>query len=220
MTGKSIDLTDALYEYLLATSVRESELLRRLREETAKLELGRMQIAPDQGQLMHLLAELAGARRAIEIGVFTGYSSICVASALPTDGVLIACDVSEEWTAVARRYWREAGLEARIDLRLAPALQTLDALVDAGDAGRFDFVFIDADKEGYDAYYERSLVLLRAGGLVVVDNVLWGGSVIDEEDRSEDTRAIRALNEKIRDDDRVSASMLPVGDGITLARKR
>jgi predicted O-methyltransferase YrrM len=180
----------------------------------------KLQISPEQGQLMALLVELIGAKKTFEVGTFTGYSALAVALALPPGGKIVACDISEEWTAVARRYWREAGVERKMDLRIAPALQTLDGLLKDGQAGKFDFGFIDADKPNYDGYYERGLKLLRKGGLLAIDNVLWGGSVIDKTDRDESTRCIRALNRKIRNDERVSVSMLAVGDGLTLARKR
>jgi caffeoyl-CoA O-methyltransferase len=211
---------NALFGYLLDISVRETDAQRRLREETQSMKGAIMQIGPEQAQFMGLLVELMGATRAIEVGTFTGYSALAVALALPPDGKLIACDVSEEWTAVGRRYWKEAKVDHKIDLRLAPAIETLDGLLDAGGAGRFDFMFIDADKENYDAYNERGLELLRTGGLIAIDNVLWGGAVIDKADRTKDTRAIRALNRKLRDDHRVTLSLLPVGDGLTLARKR
>lgn len=219
MRRKTIGLDDALYDYVVATTLRDDDILKRLREETAKLEWGRMQIAPEQGQFMAMLTRMIGARKAIEVGVFTGYSGLSVARALPADGRLVACDVSEEWTAIARRYWKEAGVDGRIDLRLAPAVETLDGLIAEGGAGTWDIAFIDADKSNYDAYYERCLTLLRKGGLIMIDNVLWGGSVIDETDQSEDTRAIRALNAKVGKDDRVTCVMLPVGDGLTLAMK-
>ncbi|MEQ9606575.1 MAG: class I SAM-dependent methyltransferase, partial [Kiloniellaceae bacterium] len=220
MSRRSIEMTDALYAYLLENSLRETEILRRLREETAGLPGAGMQIAPEQGQFMALLAELIGARRCLEIGTFTGYSALAVALALPPEGRLIACDVNEETTAVARRYWQEAGVAGKIDLRIAPALETLDALLAEGAAGRFDFAFIDADKSNYEAYYERCLELLRDGGLIAVDNVLWGGAVTNPAPGDSDTRAIRALNAKIASDQRVSCSMLPLGDGLTLIRKR
>ncbi|MCH8213161.1 MAG: class I SAM-dependent methyltransferase [Proteobacteria bacterium] len=220
MANRTITLSDGLYDYLLDVSLREPDVLRRLREETAKIPAAAMQIAPEQGQFMALLVELMGARKAIEVGTFTGYSSLSVALALPPGGRLVACDVNEEWTAVARRYWAEAGVADRIDLRLAPALETLDGLIAEGEAGTFDFAFIDADKAGYDAYYERILTLLRPGGLVSVDNVLWSGRVIDTAKQDSDTRAIRAFNEKIHADPRVSLSLVPIGDGLTLARKR
>jgi len=182
--------------------------------------MAQMQIGPEQGQFMALLVELMGARNALEIGTFTGYSALAVALALPEGGRLVACDISEEWTAVGRRYWEEAGVAHKIDLRLAPALETLDALLTEGRAGAFDFAFIDADKEGYDAYYERSLELVRTGGLIAFDNTLWGGKVVDPTATDVDTEAIRAINTKLAGDERVTLSLLPVGDGLTLARKR
>lgn len=220
MSVATTPLTPALHRYLLQTCVKESELLARLRQETAALPDAGMQISPEQGQFMALLVELSAARRTLEVGVFTGYSSTVVALALPPDGKLVACDVSDEWTQMARRYWQLAGVASKIDLRLGPALVTLDALLAAGEAGSFDFAFIDADKGGYDAYYERCLSLLRPGGLLAVDNALWSGRVADAADQSESTRAIRALNRKIASDPRVSASLVPIGDGLYLARKR
>jgi predicted O-methyltransferase YrrM len=220
MSRRSIVLTDALYEYLLSVSLREPELLARLRQETARQEMARMQISPEQGQFMFLLLRLIGATRCLEIGVFTGYSSLVTALALPEDGRIVACDVSEEWTAVARRYWRQAGVESKIDLRIAPALETLDRLVEAGETGRFDFAFIDADKESYLAYYERVLQLLRPGGLLAVDNVLWSGRVADPEVSDADTAALRHFNESLHRDERIDLSLVPIGDGLTLARKR
>jgi len=220
MSVATIAMTEALYGYLLKKTLREPELLARLRTETAALPNAGMQISPEQGQLMGLLIELIGARRALEVGVFTGYSSTVVALALPADGKLVACDVSTEWTDVARRYWREAGVESKIELHVQPALQTLDALLASGRAGTFDFAFIDADKTSYEAYYERCLALLRTGGLIAVDNTLWSGAVADEADQRESTCAIRALNTKITADARVTASLIPIGDGLYLARKR
>ena len=220
MSTRSISLTDALYDYMLSVSLRETELQRRLREETATNPMSRMQISPEQGQFMALLARLIGARRCIEVGVFTGYSSLAVALALPDDGSIVACDVSEEWTSVARRYWTEAGVAERIDLRLAPALETLDSLLAAGDGGGFDLAFIDADKTNYLGYYERVFDLLRPGGLVVVDNTLWSGRVADPEVADADTVALRHFNERLHRDDRVDLSLLPVGDGLTLARRK
>lgn len=220
MTNKSIRMDDALHDYLLRVSLREPPLWAQLREETARQPMARMQIAPEQGQFMSLLTRLLGVRRALEVGVFTGYSSLCLAAAMPEDGRLLACDTSEEWTAIARRYWQAAGLEARIELRLAPALDTMDALLAQGQAGTFDLVFIDADKENYDGYYERALALLRVGGVVLIDNVLWSGQVADAAVQDDDTRAIRALNAKIHADQRVEISLLPLADGLTLARKR
>ena len=219
MSTQTIRMNDEIDEYLLRVSLRESDLQRRLREETATLEFGGMQISPVQGQLMRMLAGLVGARRAIEVGVFTGYSALCVALALPEDGELIACDVNEEWTAIARRYWSEAGVASRITLKIAPAVESLDALIRGGRTGEFDFAFIDADKTGYDLYYERCLELLRPGGLALFDTVLWGGAVADESDSSEDTEALRVFNAKISDDPRIELCMLPVGDGLTIARK-
>jgi len=220
MSRRTLELTDPLYDYLLANSLREPEVLSRLREETAGLRGAGMQIGPEQGQFMALLVQLMGARRCIEIGTFTGYSALAVALALPADGEIIACDVNEETTTVARRYWQEAGVADRIDLRLAPATETLDALIAEGGAESFDFVFIDADKSNYDAYYEAALTLLRPGGLILVDNVLWGGAVIDSTSDDMDTQAIRALNAKVVSDQRVSCSMLPVGDGLMLVFKQ
>jgi predicted O-methyltransferase YrrM len=220
MSVATIAMTEALYGYLLKTTVREPEVLARLRRETAQLSNARMQISPEQGQLMGLLIELTGATRALEVGVFTGYSSTVVALALPPGGKLVACDVSEEWTNIARRYWREAGVETKIELHVQPALRTLDALLETGQAGSFDFAFIDADKVAYDAYYERCLTLLRNGGLLAVDNTLWSGAVADERDQGDSTLAIRALNLKIAADSRVTASLVPIGDGLYLARKR
>jgi len=220
VSNKTLFLYDSLYDYLKAASLREPEILKRLREETSRDPMAEMQISPEQGQFMSLLVGLIGAARALEVGVYTGYSSLCVAMVLPAHGRFIACDISREWTDVARRYWREAGADGKIDLRLAPAIETLDGLLAGGEAGKFDFIFIDADKGNYDGYYERALSLLRPGGLMAIDNVFWGGKVADAGAQDRDTRAIRALNEKIRDDARVDLSMIPVGDGLTLVRKR
>lgn len=220
MTIKSILVTDALYQYILSTSLREPEVLQQLREETAQHTHSVMQIAPEQGQFMALLVELIGAKKILEIGVFTGYSSTCLALALPPEGRITACDINEEFTDVARRYWAQAGVADKIDLRLAPALETLNSLIAAGDAGSYDMAFIDADKANYDGYYEQSLALLRTGGLLVIDNVLWNGQVIDPSITDADTLAIRRLNEKIHADPRVSISLLPIADGLTLAVKR
>ena len=208
------------YKYLKDTSVREPEVARKLREETQKLENAQMQIGPDQGQFMQLLVQLIKAKKTIEVGVFTGYSSLWVAMGLPSDGRIIACDVSEEYTAVARRYWKEAGVDRKIELRLGPALATLDDLVKSGGTGTFDFAFIDADKTNYDNYYERALILLRGGGLIAIDNTIWSGKVADPDVQDDDTVAIRRLNKKLKSDERVSLSMLTVGDGLTLAMKR
>jgi len=220
MTNRTIQLDEALYAYVTDMSLREPAVLRQLREETAKLPESNMQIAPDQGQFMALLATLMGASRAIELGVYTGYSALCLAAALPPSGRLVACDLSTEWTDMARRYWAEAGVAERIDLRIGPALETLDGLLAAGEDGTFELAFVDADKREYADYYERLLRLLRPGGLIMVDNVLWDGSVIDSARNDDDTVAIRAFNEMVRDDPRVDISLVPIGDGLTLARKR
>ena len=220
MSRTTLTLTDELHRYLLEVSLREPDVMRRLREETASHPQAQMQIAPEQGQFMAFLARLVGARKALEVGVFTGYSALAVTLAMPADGRLVACDISEEFTAVARRYWREAGVDHRVDLRIAPAIETLDALLSSGEAGSFDLAFIDADKTGYDAYYERALVLLRPGGLIVLDNMLQDGKAADPSSTEPGVVAIRALNRKLRDDERVDLSLLPVADGITLARKR
>lgn len=219
MANKSITLTDELYAYLLSVSLREPDILRQLREETAADPMAGMQIAPEQGQFMALLTKLTGAAKCLEIGVFTGYSALWVALSLPAHGRLTACDISEKWTSIARRYWATAGVADKIELRLGPALDSLDALLAEGQAGSYDFAFIDADKSNYDGYYERALRLLRTGGLLVIDNVLWGGRVADVQCVDEDTQAIRALNEKIHRDPRVTPSLIPVADGLTLALK-
>ena len=219
MASKTLPLTDALHAYLVDHSVREPDILRRLRAETARDSLSMMQISPEQGQFMQLLVRLMNARNCLEIGVFTGYSSLAVALALPASGHLIACDVSEQWTAIARRYWREAGVEDKIDLRIAPALSTLDQLLAERRAGTIDFAFIDADKVNYPGYYERAFALVRTGGLIVVDNTLWGGQVIDKKAQDEDTQAIRRFNDKLHSDKRIHLSMLPIGDGLSLALK-
>jgi caffeoyl-CoA O-methyltransferase len=218
MSRRSIQVTEALADYIRTVSLREPDLLRRLRDETATMEFAGMQISPEQGQFMALLAGLIGAKRYLEVGTFTGYSALVMALALPADGQVVACDVSEKWTAVGRRYWREAGVEQKIDLRLAPALRTLDALI--ADRASFDFAFIDADKENYDGYYERALKLVPRGGIIAIDNVLWGGSVIDPARKDAETEAIRALNRKLAKDERIHLSLLPVGDGLTLAVPR
>ncbi len=213
-------LPESVDDYLRTVVAKESPVLQSLRAETARIPQGGMQIGADQGVLLAFLARLVGARKAIEIGTFTGYSALCVASALPPDGRLICCDVNEEWTAIARRYWALAGLADRIELRLGPAQETLALLLRDGTADTFDFAFIDADKTGYDAYYEACLSLLRRGGMIAIDNVLWGGAVADPSNTTDDTKALRALNMKIRDDPRVEACLLSVGDGVMLARKR
>ena len=220
MSNRTIQLSDELYAYAQRVGVREPDLLRQLREETARLPQSRMQISPEQGALMAMLVGLMGARRCLEVGTFTGYSALSVALALPAEGRLVCCDLSREWTDVARRYWDSAGVADRIELRIGPASDTLDALLAEGDADSFDFAFIDADKPNYDAYYERALRLVRPGGVIAIDNVLWSGAVIDPEDDTPDTRAIRALNDKIAGDERVDAVLVPIGDGLTLARRR
>jgi caffeoyl-CoA O-methyltransferase len=212
---KSVAITDALYDYLVAMGARETRLQRELRTETQKLPMAAMQIGPDQGALLQVLVRLMRAKRCIEIGTFTGYSALSVALALPPGGRIVCCDVSEEWTAIARRYWKKARVDKKIDLRIGPALETLKTL-----KGSFDFAFIDADKPNYWNYYQRCLKLLRKGGLIAVDNTLWGGSVINPEKQSESTRALRVFNERVAKDRRVDIALVPIGDGLTLAVKR
>jgi predicted O-methyltransferase YrrM len=219
MSRRSLNLDDGLYQYLVEHSLREHPAQAALRAATASHPHAGMQISPEQGQFMALLVRLMGARLAIEVGVFTGYSALSVALALPADGRLLACDVSDEYTRVGRPYWQQAGVAHKIDLQLAPARDTLDAQIAAGMAGRYDFAFIDADKTGYDAYYERCLQLLRTGGLIAIDNTLWGGSVARPAN-SPDTAALQQLNAKLHRDQRIDLSLLPIGDGLTLARKR
>jgi predicted O-methyltransferase YrrM len=213
-------MDEPLYRYLLDHSLRESDTLRRLRERTMQHEWARMQIAPEQGQFMALLAEMIGARRMLEVGTFTGYSALWLASALPPDGTLICCDINAEWTAIGSPYWQEAGVADRIDLRIAPAMQTLDELLRTGETQCFDLAFVDADKENYLEYYERCLQLLRRGGLILFDNTLWAGAVADPQQQDTETRAIRALNEHLHRDSRISLSLVPIGDGLSVARKR
>ncbi len=220
MGKQTLNLDDRLYKYMLSVSLRDSPIARALREETDQLEMGVMQISSDQSQFMAILARLIRAKKAIEIGTFTGYSTMAIAEALPDDGVLIACDVSEEWTDIAKRYWERAGVARKIDLRLAPALETLDQLLREGQAESFDFAFIDADKQSQLQYYERCLKLIKPGGLITVDNVLWGGKVSDPEVQDDDTVAIRGFNDFIYSDERVDLSLVPIGDGLTLARKK
>lgn len=220
MANASLGLPADLQEYLVAIGLREPDVLRRLRDETAALPEHGMQIAPEEGMLLGLLVELIGARRCLEIGTFTGYSSTAVALALPADGRLVCLDVSDEWTALARRTWDEAGVADRVELRLGPAVESLDRLLADGGAGTFDFAFIDADKESYPAYYERVLTLLRTGGLVAIDNVFRAGRVADPAETDPGTAAIRGLNETIHGDERVSIAVVPIADGLTLARKR
>ena len=219
MSRTHTQLTDEMSDYLRQVTLREPDVLRRQREATDQRSDASMQTAPEQGQFLNLLARLTGARKTLEVGVFLGYSSTCVALALPPNGKVIACDRSEEFTAQARQLWREAGVENKIDLRLGPALETLDALIAAGEAGTFDFAFIDADKSNYLNYYERSLTLVRTGGLIVVDNVLWHGRVIDPTQNDADTQAIREFNRIMQADQRVALSIIPLGDGLTLACK-
>ena len=220
MSSRTIQVDDRLREYLLRVSVRESPALARLREEMAAHPRGGMQVSPEQAQLMQLLVKLMSARRVIEVGVFTGYSSLAVAEALPDDGRILACDVSDEYTSVARRHWEAAGVAGKIELVIAPALETLGERLARGEAGSYDFAFIDADKGNYLGYYERALALLRPGGLAAIDNTLWGGAVADESDLSPDTVALRRFNERLMEDERVDLSLVPIGDGLTLARRR
>jgi predicted O-methyltransferase YrrM len=220
MSNASMGLPEDLQAYLVRHGVREAEILKRLRDETAQLPQHNMQIAPEQGALLALLIELTGARRCIEIGTFTGYSSLVVAMAMPADGTIVCCDISDEWTSVARRYWAEAGVADRVDLRLGPAIETMDELLAGGAEGTFDFAFVDARKKEYPEYHERVVRLLRSGGLAAYDNVLWGGGVVDESMQDEETLGVRRLNERLAADERVSIAMLPVADGVTLARKR
>jgi len=220
MSRRTLAVDDDLYRYLVEQGVREHPAQAALRAATAAHPHAGMQISPEQGQFMALLVRLLGVRRAIEIGVFTGYSALTVALALPEDGRLLACDISDEYTRVGRPYWKDAGVAHKIELRLGPALATLDARLAAGDAGHHDFAFIDADKTSYDAYYERCLQLLRPGGLVAIDNTQWGGKVAHPAAGDADTAALQALNAKLHGDARVDVSLLPVGDGLTLARKR
>jgi predicted O-methyltransferase YrrM len=220
LMARHLPLSDRLDAYVREVGTRETEVQRGLRAATAGLPDSMMQIGADQAQVLAFLIRLIGARRALEIGTFTGYSALAVAATMPEDGQLVACDVSAEYTSVGRPFWQRAGVAARIDLRLGPALATLDALVARGEAGQFDFAFIDADKSNYDVYYERCLVLVRAGGLIAIDNVLWGGSVLDPAKTSADTVALRALNRKIQADARVDMCMLTIGDGLTLVRPR
>ncbi len=220
MAKKTIGISDEVAAYVLEVGTREPDVLVRLREETLAIPMHRMQIPPEQGAFLALLVELIGARRCIEVGTFTGYSSTAIALALPEDGQLICCDVSEEWTSVARKYWDEAGVAGKVDLRIAPATDTLDQLLADGEEDAFDFAFIDADKTGYDGYYERLLRLVRPGGLIAVDNTLWGGEVINSDTDDESTRALQALNLKLSADERITLCLLPVADGVTLARRR
>ncbi len=220
MSNRTLNLNDDLYRYLLSVSATESDLLSALRKETENVELSIMQIAPEQGHFMSFLVKLMGAKRAIEIGSYTGYSAICIASVMPADGYLLACDLSKEWTDIARRFWSQAKLDSIIELKLAPALETLEKLLSDDQQGSFDFIFIDADKINYDHYYEQSLKLLRSGGLMLIDNVLWSGKVADRENHDIDTIAIRELNLKLKSDARIHLSVLPVADGLSLVLKK
>ncbi len=220
MSARNGFIETHIYDYILANSLRDLDVLKRLRDETREMPMGGMQISPDQGQFMALLVKAIGARRIVEVGTFTGYSSTVMALALPEQGRLVACDLSDEYTSVARRYWREAGVSDKVELRLGPGVETLDRMLKEGGAGGFDMAFIDADKENYDAYYEHCLQLVREGGLILIDNVLWQGRPADLREEDESTVAIRALNAKIHTDERVEASLLSIGDGLTLARKR
>lgn len=219
MSIRTLNLDDKLYQYILSNSIREHAAQQGLREATRNHPYAMMQISPEQGQFMALLVKLTGAKRALEVGVFTGYSALTVALALPADGKLLACDISDEYTRVGRPYWEQAGVAGKIELRLAPAVQTLDARLAQGEAGQYDFAFIDADKSSYDAYYERCMQLLRPGGLIAIDNTLWSGKVASPSEDA-DTVALQALNKKLHKDERIDLSMLPIGDGLTLARKR
>jgi predicted O-methyltransferase YrrM len=220
MAYKTSGLEKSLYEYLQSVSLREPEILAQLRQETAQHPSSRMQITPEQGQFMALLVQLMGAKKTLDIGVFTGYSSLVVALALPPEGKVVACDLSEEYTAIARRYWQQAGVADKVELHIAPALDTLDRLIAVGEAGTFDFAFIDADKNNYANYYERSLQLLRPGGLIAIDNVLQSGRVAAPQEQDKITNSMRAFNQKLHQDPRITMSLVPIADGLTLALKR
>lgn len=220
MSDATLNLSPTVYDYLIKHSLRELAVLTELRKETHKLTESRMQISPEQGQFMALLMEILAAKKTLDIGTFTGYSALAVALALPADGKVFALDVSDQWTNIAKKFWQDSGAGNKIELKLGPAVDSLKMLIANGESGTFDFAFIDADKANYDQYYELSLQLLRKGGLIAVDNVLWDGKVADPEENDQSTNAIRALNSKILKDERVTISMLPIGDGLTLARKR
>lgn len=220
MSANTLNLTPAVYAYYQKMGFRDTEILQKLRAATAKMSTGHMQISPEQGQLLALLVELMGAKKTLDIGVFTGYSALCVAMALPEDGKVIGCDINVEWTKMAKKFWEMAGVAHKIDLRIAPALKTLQTLIDEGEKDTFDFAFIDADKANYIEYYEKSMILIRSGGLIAIDNVLWGGDVADPHITDSNTRMIRQINETLLADNRITISMLPIGDGLTLARKR
>lgn len=219
MSKQTLGLEQNLYDYLLSVSLREAEILTQLRQETAQMPMSRMQISPEQGQFMALLIKILGAKKTLDVGVFTGYSSLVVALSLPADGKIVACDVSEEYTSIARRYWQAAGVADKIDLHIAPALETLDNLLTVGEAGTFDFAFIDADKGNYENYYEQCLKLIRSGGLIAIDNVLWSGKVADPEIQDNQTNKIRGFNRKLHQDSRITMSLVPIADGLTLAMK-
>jgi predicted O-methyltransferase YrrM len=220
MSDNTLNLTPNLYQYLLDISLREPQVLHELRIQTAKMSMGQMQISPEQGQFMRLLMELMGAKKTLELGTFTGYSALSVALALPVDGKVVACDINEDWTGIAQRFWRQAGVSDKIDLRIGPAAETLQGLLDTGARNTFDFAFIDADKLNYPVYYELCLELIRQGGLIAIDNTLWGGAVADEDVTDERTVMFRKLNARLHEDERVTLSLIPIGDGLTLARKR
>jgi len=220
VSTRTINLMPELCQYILDVSLRETPVLKQLRQVTAKLPAARMQISPEQGQFMALLVQLIGARKTLEVGTFTGYSSLVVATALPANGRVVCCDINEEWTNIAKEFWQQGGVDHKITLHLAPAIETLNKLIEAGESASFDFAFIDADKANYDQYYEKALQLIRPGGLIAIDNVLWNGKVVDPNIDDEQTHAIRALNAKLKDDDRVDISLIPIGDGLSLLRKK
>jgi len=219
LSTHTIDIVDRLYAYMLDISLREPDVLRRLRDETAKHPMAIMQISPEQGQLMQMLVRMLDAKNCIEVGVFTGYSSLVVVLALPADGRIVACDISEDYTAVGEPFWKDDGVRGKIDLRIAPATETLDAMITAGETGDYDFAFIDADKPGYPEYFERCLSLLRVGGVIAVDNIFMDGNAADPDTTSENAQAMRKFNAMLKDDTRVELSLIPIGDGLTLARK-
>ena len=220
MSSSTIGLSNELRKYMLDVSFRDDDILRQLREETLTLKEAQMQISPEQGALLSILTKILNAKKTLDIGVFTGYSSLVVAREIPNDGLVVACDTSIEWTSIAKKYWKLAGVDNKVDLHLAPAVETLEKLIQDGQGSTYDFSFIDADKINYQSYYEYSLTLVKPGGIIAVDNVLWSGQVIDENDSEPATRAIRSFNEKLYQDDRVSISMVPIGDGLTLAYKK
>ncbi len=220
MSSSTIGLVDELRKYMLDVSFRDDEILKQLRKETLKLKEAQMQISPEQGAFLSILIKLLNAKKTLDIGVFTGYSALVVARELPDDGLVVACDTSIEWTSIAKKYWKLAGVDNKVNLSLAPAKKTLEELIEDGQGATYDFSFIDADKINYQSYYENSLILIKRGGIIAIDNVLWSGKVIDENDFEPATRAIRLFNEKLYQDNRVSISMIPIGDGLTLAYKK